>query len=96
MMVQELDFALILVSHVNDEGKTRGSRNISKIANCWIHLDRDQQAPTEEQRNTTHLTFKKNRFGARTGPGGKLLFDLSTFMIEEADPQKMTLPPVNP
>lgn len=96
MMVKELDFALILVSHVNDEGKTRGSRNISKIADCWIHLDRDQQAPTEEQRNTTHLTFRKNRFGARTGPGGKLLFDLSTFMIEEADNQKITLPPVNP
>lgn len=96
MMVKELDFALILVSHVNDEGKTRGSRNISKIADCWIHLDRDQQASTEEQRNTTYLTFRKNRFGARTGPGGKLLFDISTFMIEEADPQKMSLPPVNP
>ena len=96
MMVKELDFALILVSHVNDEGKTRGSRNISKIVDFWIHLDRDQQAPTEEQRNTTYLTFRKNRFGARTGPGGKLLFDLSTFMIQEADPQQITLPPVNP
>lgn len=96
MMVKELDFALILVSHVNDEGKTRGSRNISKIADCWIHLDRDQQAPTEDQRNTTYLTFRKNRFGARTGPGGKLLFDLSTFMITESDPQKITHPPVNP
>ena len=63
MMVKELDFALILVSHVNDEGKTRGSRNISKIADCWIHMDRDQQAPSEEQRNTTYLTFKRTASG---------------------------------
>jgi twinkle protein len=94
MMVKELDFALFLVSHVNDEGKTRGSRNISKIADCWIHLDRDKSAPTEEQRNTTHLSFNKNRFGARTGPGGKLFFDLSTFMITEPDSQHMNLPPL--
>lgn len=93
MMVKELNFALFLVSHVNDEGKTRGSRNISKIANTWIHLSRDQHAPTEDQRNTTHLEFNKNRFGARTGPGGKLHFDLSTFMIRELDAQDMALPP---
>lgn len=94
MMVKELRFALFLVSHVNDEGKTRGSRNISKIANCWIHLDRDPKASSEEQRNTTHLTFNKNRFGARTGPGGKLFFDLSTFMITEKDGREMNLPPL--
>lgn len=94
MMVKELDFALFLVSHVNDEGKTRGSRNISKIADCWIHLDRDKSAPTEEQRNTTHLSFNKNRFGARTGPGGKLYFDLTTFNIRELDAQDMALPPL--
>lgn len=94
MMVKELDFALFLVSHVNDEGKTRGSRNISKIADCWIHLDRDKSAPTEDQRNTTYLHFNKNRFGARTGPGGKLFFDLATFTVRELDPTDMTLPPL--
>ena len=44
MMVKELNFGLILVSHVNDQGQTRGSRNISKIADCWIHLERDKQS----------------------------------------------------
>lgn len=94
MMVKELNFGLILVSHVNDQGQTRGSRNISKIADCWIHLERDKQAPTEEQRNTTYLTFNKNRFGARTGPGGELNFDLSTFIISETDTRDIGLPPV--
>lgn len=92
MMVKELNFALFLVSHVNDEGKTRGSRNISKIADCWIHLHRNQQADTEEQRNTTYLEFRKNRFGARTGPAGTLHFNLSTFMITDQPP--ILMPPI--
>jgi predicted ATP-dependent serine protease len=83
---------LLLVSHVNDEGKTRGSRNISKIADCWIHLHRNQQAETEEQRNTTYLEFRKNRFGARTGPADQVYFDISTFKVEDTQPT--FLPPV--
>lgn len=97
MMVEELDFALIMVSHVNDEGKTRGSRNISKIADLWVHLHRDQQAATEEERNTTSLIIRKNRFGAQTGPAGLLQFNRDTFMIEDKDPNavpKAVLPPV--
>ena len=94
MMVKELNFGLILVSHVNDQGQTRGSRNISKIADCWIHLERDKQAPSEEQRNTTYLTFNKNRFGARTGPGGELNFNLSTFTVTEKNNRNIDLPPV--
>lgn len=96
MLVNELDFGLILVSHINDGGLTRGSRNISKIANCWIALERNLQADTELERNITYPTLKKNRKGARTGPAGKLFFDLSTFRVEEVadnDP-RLHLPPV--
>lgn len=96
MMVKELDFTLFLVSHVNDNGQTRGSRNISKIADCWIHLDRNKLAEEEDQRNTTYLSFNKNRFGARTGPGGRLRFDLSSFTIKEIDPGSFDLPPLEP
>lgn len=95
MMVEELDFALIFVSHINDQGLTRGSRNISKIAGTWIQLDRDKLAATEEERNTTRMTIFKNRFGARTGPAGELYFDLNTFIIAEKDPRDIRLPPVN-
>jgi hypothetical protein len=78
MLVQTLDFGLIFVSHVNDDGKTRGSRNISKIAHTWIHLDRNVVAETEEARNTTYLTVRNNRSAHRTGPAGVLVFDPST------------------
>lgn len=83
MMVKELDFALILVSHVNDDGLTRGSRNISKIADIRVDLKRDITSSDPVVRRTTHLTVSKNRFCGRTGPAGSLLFDPITYTLTE-------------
>lgn len=77
-LCQELDVCIIMVSHVNDTGQTRGSRNISKVADIWIHLERDHLAEDERVRNTTILTIKKNRFSGITGFMGKLYFDADT------------------
>lgn len=84
MLTRELRFTLFLVSHVNDEGKTRGSRNISKIADLVVYLNRDPEAATFDKRNTTELLVKKNRFAAKSGPAGYLKFDPSTYIIAEA------------
>lgn len=89
MLVNELKFSLILVSHINDDGKTRGSRNISKIAHLHVQLDRDPEAATAEERNTTRLMIKKNRFGATTGPAGALFFDPGTFIVKEKELHKL-------
>lgn len=86
-LAEDLDFALIEVSHVNDDGLTRGSRNISKTAATWIHLERNVKAESLIERNTTYLTINKNRFGANTGPAGRLYFDLETFSLEELPPE---------
>lgn len=83
MMVEDHDFALFCVSHVNDDGLTRGSRNISKVADLHIHLDRDITAPTAELRNITELTVRKNRFAGKTGPAGRLRFNGDTFTLTE-------------
>lgn len=83
MLVTELDFTLFLVSHVNDDNKTRGSRNISKVSHLWLHLDRNVESESLDARNTTRLTIKKNRFGGNTGPCGALFFDSGTFTLEE-------------
>jgi len=93
MMVQELDFALIMVSHVNDDKKTRGSRNISKIAQLHVHLERDLEHPNRQVRNTTKLSVRKNRFGAKTGPAGSLLFNEETWSLVELDEADEHLPP---
>jgi twinkle protein len=82
-LTEQLNFGLVFVSHVNDDGLTRGSRNISKVAHTWIHLNRDHTSEDETTRNVTYLTIRKNRFAGRTGPAGKLLFDPNTFTVSE-------------
>jgi twinkle protein len=83
MMTRELDFTLFLVSHVNDDGKTRGSRNISKVADLIINLDRNIEGATLDERNTTVVTVRGNRFASRSGPAGYLWFDPKTHTISE-------------
>jgi twinkle protein len=92
-MCHDLDFTLFCVSHVNDDGKTRGSRNISKVANLRIDLSRDLVAELEEDRNKTFVTVTKNRYAGKTGPAGVLAFDVDEFMLKEAH-QVIHLPPV--
>lgn len=78
MMTVELDFALVMASHVNDDGKTRGSRMISKTADIHIHLDRDTMAFDPLVRSTTVISMPKNRPISKTGPAGTLIFNPST------------------
>lgn len=76
---EELGYGMLLVSHVNADGDTRGSKNISKTCSTWIHLDRNVRAGE----NKVYLNLNKNRFAAKTGPAGHLVFDPSTFMMSE-------------
>lgn len=85
MMVKELDFALIMVSHVNDEGLTRGSRYISKVADIRINAKRDLTSADLIKRNTTYLDISKNRFSGLTGPAGILLFDPVTYSYKDVE-----------
>ena len=83
MMTKELNFSLVLVSHVNDDGKTRGSRNIAKVCDVHVHLDRNLESEDITDRNTTKLTIRKNRYSGHTGPAGYLNFNPKTFKVEE-------------
>lgn len=84
-MVKELNFSLIMVSHVNDQGQTRGSRYISKVADIRIDVKRDLMASDPLVCNTSHLVVSKNRFCGRTGPAGSLVFDPFLYKYTEAD-----------
>ena len=66
LLAKELRICIIEVSHVNDNGQTRGSRNITKVASTVIHVERnvlEEDAPTE-------FTIEKNRNYSRAGSGG--------------------------
>lgn len=81
LMAVELDFALIFVSHVNDNGETRGSRYIAKAANIRIDLDRDIQAGSKK----TYITLSKNRYASKTGYAGCLEFDSVSYALKEIE-----------
>lgn len=83
MLLMELDFALILVSHVNDDLLTRGSRNISKIANVWFHLSRDLKSEDPMVQRVTDVSLFKNRYAWKTGPVCQLLFNPVTYTLNE-------------
>ena len=82
-MTKELGFCLVMISHVNDDGQTRGSRNITKIADLVIHLDRDKLSDDEIEKNSLFPTMEKNRKTGRTGKAGQLYFNPNTFKLEE-------------
>lgn len=83
LMAKEIGFCLVMISHVNDDGQTRGSRNITKIANTVVDIYRDKVASDLNVRNTTHYTIEKARLGGRTGPGGKVFFDMNTYVMRD-------------
>jgi hypothetical protein len=83
MMTRELNFTLFLISHVNDDGKTRGSRNIAKVADLIVALDRDIEHADPEIRNTTNITVKGNRFSGRSGPACPLFFSTESYTLSE-------------
>lgn len=85
-MAIELDFALIAISHVNDDGLTRGSRNISKEAWTVISLHRDKLHADPIVRNTTRFVVEKNRQVSITGPAGEIYFDPITFKLSDEKP----------
>lgn len=87
MMLMELNFGLLLVSHVNDDLLTRGSRNISKIGNTWLHLSRDLKHEDETMRRVTDVSLHKNRYAWKTGSICKLLFDPVTYTLNEYIPE---------
>ena len=83
LLAKELRFWLGEISHVNDNGKTRGSRNITKVANTVIHLSRDVTNPDEKIRRTTNLVIEKARMGGNTGPAGQVIYDNTIGRLRE-------------
>lgn len=83
MMVKELDFSLIMVSHVNDEGKTRGSRYLTKAADVTIGAFRDLQHHDPVERATIHLRVLFNRPASTTGAACALTFNRDNYSFEE-------------
>lgn len=88
LMVKELNFSLIVVSHVNDFGQTRGSRYLGKVCDLRIDLTRDTGASDPVRRNTVDITIPYGRYCSNSGPVGSYLFDPWTQKYTEVDKEQ--------
>lgn len=86
LLMKELRACLVMISHTNDDGKTRGSRYIGKVSNTRISLKRDKTSPDPMIRNTVEFIIRKARLGGRTGPGGRAIFNQETGRLEDVGP----------
>lgn len=90
-MVEELDFSLLHICHINDQGNTRGSRNISKAAHVHIRLERDIETADEAERLRTHIIVKKNRPTSSSGPSGYVFYDPNTGCLRDMEEEAEVL-----
>jgi twinkle protein len=86
LLMKELRACLVMISHTTDDGKTRGSRYIGKVANTRISLKRDKTNHDSIVRNTVEFIIRKARLGGRTGPGGSGIFNQETGRLEDVGP----------
>lgn len=91
LLCHELDIGMLVVSHLKrPEGKgheegaatslaqLRGSASIGQLSDAVIGLERDQQAETDAERNTTTVRVLKNRYTGDTGVACFLAYDSLT------------------
>lgn len=83
MMVKELNFGLIIVTHVNDEGQTRGSRYPTKVFDTTLDFQRDLMSNDPDTRNIINISIPFNRYPGITGYAGSIKFDRSKYTFVE-------------
>lgn len=84
-LTTQLDIHITVVVHVNDDGKTRGSRAPVQLCNALIFLDRDKLNDDPIIANTTDIVVEENRISGDSGLACKLYYDPDTGMLTEMD-----------
>lgn len=92
-LVNELHFCLVLVAHVNDDGKTRGSRLPDKLCNTVIFMERNIRSGVLSESNRIDFMIEKARIqGTRGGPAGSAFYDPISYRL--LDMTEADLPPI--
>lgn len=74
---------IFMVTHVNDDGKPRGSRAPIQMCNTLISLERDKNATDANRRNTLNIFVEENRRFGDTGLASVLSYDSQTGRLGE-------------
>lgn len=97
-LTMSLDILLLMVSHTRrnntksheEGGQTsladiRGTAGIGQLSNMVLGIERNGQADTEKERNTTTIRVVKNRYTGRTGPACQLEYSKYTGRLKETE-----------
>ena len=82
-LAAELNVGIVTIAHTNENGDTKYCKMIGQRASVIIDLQRDKDADTLEERNTTHIRVEKNRPCSEVGSAGKMRFNSDTFTLRE-------------
>lgn len=80
---KELDIGVIIISHVNQDGKTKYATSLEEEAIILIEIERDSDSEDELVRNTTNFRIGKNRPFSLKGDAGMVHYDEQTTILKE-------------
>jgi twinkle protein len=83
IMAKELGFHVIMIAHLNDDGKTLGSRAPMRVTDNWINLERDIENPDPDIRRVIRTSLKYCRYTGDTGPSGSVWLNPDTGRLEK-------------
>lgn len=79
------DVHICAVMHVNDDGKTRGSRAPIQLCNTMLNINRDKLNDDPVIANTTTVVVEENRFTGDSGFACDLYYDRETGRMKVLD-----------
>lgn len=83
-----LDVHISAITHVNDDGKARGSRASYQLCDALVSLERDKLNPDEVIANTLNLIVEENRVAGTCGKASALYFNKDTAHFSELNPDE--------
>lgn len=86
-----LDVHISAITHVNDDGKARGSRASYQLCDALVSLERDKLNPDEVIANTLKLIVEENRVAGTCGEAVALFFNKDTSHFSELNIDDITM-----
>lgn len=82
-LAAELNVGIVTIAHTNENGDPKYCKMIGQRASVIIDLQRDKEADSFEERNTTYIRVEKNRPCSEEGSAGMMRFNTETFTLRE-------------
>lgn len=82
-LAAELNVGIVTIAHTNDNNEIKYCKMVGQRASVIIDLQRDKEATTIEERNTTYIRVEKNRPCSEEGNAGMMRFNTETFTLRE-------------